>query len=50
LFADFVLLAIAALLLATVIGYLAGLLPYPFGAIVLSMLFVMRVLSLKLKK
>jgi hypothetical protein len=45
-----VLLIIAALLLATVVGYLIGLLPYPFGIIVLSILLVARVLSLKMSK
>jgi hypothetical protein len=47
---DSVLLIIVALLLATVVGYLTDLLPYPFGIIVLSILLVARVLSLKMSK
>lgn len=49
-FSDFALWLIAALWLATVVGFLTGLLPYPFGIIVLSILFVVRVLSLKLHR
>ncbi len=47
---DFPLLIIGALLLTTVAGYLSGYLPYPFGIIVLSILFIARVLNLKLNK
>jgi hypothetical protein len=47
---DSVLLIIVALLLATVVGYLTDLLPYPFGIIVLSILLVARVLSLKMSQ
>ena len=35
-FSDFVLLIIGALLFATIAAFLTGLLPYPFGIIVLS--------------
>ena len=49
-FSDLALLLIGGLLLMTVAGYLTGLLSYPFGIIVLSILFVARVLSLKLNK
>ena len=45
-FTDFALLVIGALLLATIVGYLTGMLPYPFGIIVLSVLFFARLLSL----
>jgi len=49
-FSDFVLLMIGALLFATIAAFLAGLLPYPFGIIVLSILFVARIISLKQKQ
>lgn len=44
---DIALLSIGALLLATIVGYLTGLLPYPFGIIVLSVMFLARLLSLQ---
>jgi hypothetical protein len=46
-FKDPALLTIGALLLATIVGYLTGLLPYPFGIIVLSVMFLARLLSLQ---
>ena len=49
-FSDFVLLIIGALLFATIAAFLTGLLPYPFGIIVLSILFVARILNLKQKQ
>ena len=49
-FSDYVLLIICALLFATIAAFLAGLLPYPFGIIILSILFVARILNLKQKQ
>jgi len=49
-FSDFVLLIIGALLFATIAAFLTGLLPYPLGIIVLSILFVARILNLKQKQ
>ena len=47
---DFVLLIIGALLFVIIAAFLTGLLPYPFGIIVLSILFVGRILNLKQKQ
>ena len=49
-FSDFVLLILGALLFATIAAFLSGLLPYPFGIIVLAIFFVARILILKQKQ
>jgi hypothetical protein len=46
-FSDFVLWIVGAFLLATIAAFLIGHFPYPFGIIVLSILFVARILHRK---
>lgn len=47
---DIPLLLIVALLLATLIAFILGFSPYPFGLIVLTVFGIARVLSLQNKK
>jgi dihydroxy-acid dehydratase len=47
---DRILLVLVGLLLASVAAFLAGLIPYPFGLIVLSVFILGRILYLKGRK
>ena len=49
-FSDPVALVVSALLLATGAAFASGLLPYPFGALVLSIVLLARVLYLGQRK
>ena len=49
-FSVFVLMIIGALLFATIVAFLTGLLSYSFGIIVLSILFLAQILNLKQKQ
>lgn len=44
---DPVLLILSGLLLATLIAFLAGFFPYPFGVLVLALLITARILHLR---
>jgi len=44
---DRILVVLIVLLLATVASYLTGLLPYPFGFIILSIFIIARILHLR---
>ncbi|MGH8609360.1 MAG: hypothetical protein ACREX9_18690 [Gammaproteobacteria bacterium] len=44
---DPILLVIGILLIATVVAFLTGLIPYPFGWIVLSVVFILRLAHLR---
>jgi hypothetical protein len=46
---DPVLLALSGLLAASLVAFLLGCIPYPFGLIVLGFLIIARLLSLKAK-
>lgn len=48
-FSDPLVLLIGASLVATVSGFLAGLVPYPFGILMLTILLVARILYLRQK-
>ena len=44
-FKDWLLLGLVGLLVLTVVAFLAGVLPYPFGILILLLLIVARLLS-----
>ncbi len=46
---DPILLVIGILLIATAVAFLTGLIPYPFGWIVLSVVFILRLVHLRRK-
>jgi len=50
LYSDIVVLVTGTLLIATILGFLTGFLPYPVGVIVLSIVFVARILFLLKQK
>lgn len=47
---DWILVLIGVSLIATLIAYLLGIIPYPIGWIVLMLLFGIRVMQIKNKK
>jgi hypothetical protein len=44
---DIILIVVGLLLLATLVAFFIGLLPYPYGFIVLSIVFIARIMQIR---